>query len=72
MLPYEDVRTMQLLFERGDVVVFVSGMQGLTVIMSMEEVLDLTLGESSLMPVYTLVELATPMDFFMQKVTIPN
>jgi hypothetical protein len=55
----------------GDVV-FVSGMQGLIATTSMAEDFDRPPGENNPKPVCILVELATPMDFFMPVVTIPS
>ena len=68
----EERRIQPLLFENGDVAVFVSGSQGLIVITSTEEVIDVIRFENNQVPVYTLAELVTPMDFFMPKVTIQS
>ncbi len=64
MPPKGAVRTQPLLFEKGGVAVYVSGMQGLIVITSTEEVFDPIRFVSSPKPVYTLVELATPRDIW--------
>ncbi len=53
-----------------DGVPFVSGMQGLIVTTYMAEDFDQPPGENNPKPVCMFVELATPMDFFMPKVTI--
>jgi hypothetical protein len=58
--------------ENGDVVLFVSGMQGLIVTMSMAEDMNLPPGENNPQPVFMSVELATPTDSYMPKVTIPS
>ena len=71
-MPGGAVRTQPLLFEKGDAAVFVSGMQGLIVIMSMEEVLDPIHGVSERMPVYTLAELATPLDTWLKRAALEN
>ncbi len=51
---------------------FVSGMQGLIVTMYMAEDYNQPPGENNPKPVCTYVELATPMDFFIPKVTIQS
>ena len=71
-MPGGVVHIQPLLFERGDVAVFVSGMQGLIVIMSTEEVLDPIRGVSKQMPVYTLAGLATPLDTWLKRVALEN
>jgi hypothetical protein len=54
-----------LLFEKGGVAVYVSGMQGAIVITSTEEVFDPIRGVNKQMPVYSLAELATLRDIWL-------
>jgi hypothetical protein len=61
-----------LLFESEDVAVFVSGMQGQIVIMSSEEVVNITTGVKSLMPVYSLADLATLRDIWRTAVVLES
>jgi hypothetical protein len=58
--------------ENEGVVLFVSGMQGLIATTYMAEDLNLPPGENNPKPVCILVELATPTDTYMPKVTILN
>ena len=64
MPPKGAVRIQPLLFEKGGVAVYVSGMQGAIVITSMEEVFDPIHGVSNPLPVYTLAALATLRDIW--------
>ena len=67
MRPKGAVRITPLLFEKEGVAVYVSGMQGLIAITSMEEVLDPIRGVSNQRPVYTLAALATLRDIWLIK-----
>ena len=72
MLPRDAVPTMLFEIENEDVVVFVSGMQGVIATIFMGEDLNQIPGESNPKSVCTVVELATPMDFYIPRVTTPS
>ncbi len=72
MLPKGAVRIQPLLFEKGDVAVYVSGMQGQMCITSSEEVLDPMTGKSKVMPVYTLAALATLRDIWLKEAPLES
>jgi hypothetical protein len=71
-MPGGVVHIKPLPFVGGDTAVFVSGMQGLLVVMSTEEVFDPIRCESKQMPVYMLAELATPLDTWLKKAALEN
>jgi hypothetical protein len=62
-------RTVKYVNENVEGVAFVSGMQGLIAITFMEEEPTETVGENKLTPCFLSVEVATPTDSYMPKVT---
>ena len=72
MLPNDVLPIVRLPNENGEDVQYVSGMQGVIVITSTVEDLNQLPGENNPKPLYLLVDLATPMDLFIPRVTTPN
>lgn len=72
MLPRDAAPGILSKIENEDVVVFVSGMQGVICTMCMGEDLNQIPGENNPKPVCTVAELATPMDFYIPRVTTPS